>query len=185
MARPANAATGSRISRRCSPPIRRWRNPTRCSGCIRPRRAARAIGSSPGVSPADVRFDNLLYADTAIRSYARFRQAQAPGRRFRRMCRFQVDLVPAHSVIWLFLQDDLHAPVDPIFNAGTGARDRPARRRHPARRARDPVRRGVCGVRAAAAQRAVTPMAATAARCSRPSARSWPSSRTMCPTTSS
>jgi methionine synthase II (cobalamin-independent) len=31
-------------------------------------------------------------------------------------CRFQVDLVPAHSVIWLFLQDDLHAPVDPIYN---------------------------------------------------------------------
>ena len=32
-------------------------------------------------------------------------------------CRFQVDLVPAHSVIWLFLQDDLHRRVDPIFNA--------------------------------------------------------------------
>ena len=31
-------------------------------------------------------------------------------------CRFQVDLVPAHSVLWLFLQDDLHAPVDPIYN---------------------------------------------------------------------
>ena len=31
-------------------------------------------------------------------------------------CRFQIDLVPAHSVIWLFLQDDLHAPVDPIYN---------------------------------------------------------------------
>ena len=31
-------------------------------------------------------------------------------------CRFQVDVVPAHSVIWLFLQDDLHAPIDPIYN---------------------------------------------------------------------
>ena len=31
-------------------------------------------------------------------------------------CRFQVDLVPAHSVIWLFLQDDLHAPLDPLYN---------------------------------------------------------------------
>src|SRR6185369_2934491 len=30
--------------------------------------------------------------------------------------RFQIDLVPAHSVIWLFLQDDLHQPLDPIFN---------------------------------------------------------------------
>ena len=31
-------------------------------------------------------------------------------------CRFQVDLVPAHSVIWLFLQDDLHRAADPIYN---------------------------------------------------------------------
>ena len=31
-------------------------------------------------------------------------------------CRFQVDLVPAHSVIWLFLQDNLHRPFDPIYN---------------------------------------------------------------------
>ncbi len=31
-------------------------------------------------------------------------------------CRFQIDLVPAHSVIWLFLQDDLHQPLDPIYN---------------------------------------------------------------------
>ena len=31
-------------------------------------------------------------------------------------CRFQVDLVPAHLVIWLFLQDDLHRAIDPIYN---------------------------------------------------------------------
>jgi hypothetical protein len=31
-------------------------------------------------------------------------------------CRFQIDLVPAHSVIWLFLQDDLHQPLDPVYN---------------------------------------------------------------------
>ena len=30
--------------------------------------------------------------------------------------RFQVDLVPAHSVLWLFLVDSLHAAVDPIYN---------------------------------------------------------------------
>jgi hypothetical protein len=69
----------------------------------------------PGKTAADVRFDNLLYADTAIRSYAEFarlkRQGVIPAQ-----CRFQVDLVPAHSVLWLFLQDDLHAPVDPIYN---------------------------------------------------------------------
>jgi hypothetical protein len=69
----------------------------------------------PGKTPADVRFDNLLYADTAIRSYGEFarlkRQGVIPAQ-----CRFQVDLVPAHSVLWLFLQDDLHAPLDPIYN---------------------------------------------------------------------
>jgi len=69
----------------------------------------------PGMTIADVRFDNLLYADTAIGSYAEFarlkRQGVIPAQ-----CRFQVDLVPAHSVLWLFLQDDLHAPVDPIYN---------------------------------------------------------------------
>jgi hypothetical protein len=32
-------------------------------------------------------------------------------------CRFQVDLVPAHSVLWLFLQENLHAALDPIYNA--------------------------------------------------------------------
>jgi hypothetical protein len=32
-------------------------------------------------------------------------------------CRFQIDLVPAHSVIWLYLQDELHAPLDPVYNA--------------------------------------------------------------------
>ena len=30
--------------------------------------------------------------------------------------KFQVDLVPAHSVIWLYVQEDLHAAVDPKFN---------------------------------------------------------------------
>ena len=30
--------------------------------------------------------------------------------------KFQVDLVPAHSVIWLFLVDALHAPIDPLYN---------------------------------------------------------------------
>ena len=31
--------------------------------------------------------------------------------------KFQVDLVPAHSVIWLFLVEPLHAAIDPIYNA--------------------------------------------------------------------
>ena len=69
----------------------------------------------PGLSPRDVRFDNLYYADIAKESYAAFRRLKntgkvAPG------TKFQVDLVPAHSVIWLFLVDALHAPIDPLYN---------------------------------------------------------------------
>ena len=30
--------------------------------------------------------------------------------------KFQIDLVPAHSVFWLYLVDALHAPIDPIYN---------------------------------------------------------------------
>jgi hypothetical protein len=70
----------------------------------------------PNKTVQDVQFGNMLYADTAIRSYQEFaklkRQGVIPPK-----CRFQVDLVPAHSVIWLFLQDDLHMPLDPVYNA--------------------------------------------------------------------
>jgi hypothetical protein len=69
----------------------------------------------PGASVKDVAFENLFYADTAIRSYQDFaalkREGTIPAR-----CRFQVDLAPAHSVLWLFLQEDLHRPLDPIYN---------------------------------------------------------------------
>jgi len=69
----------------------------------------------PGKSIADIRFDNLFYADKAKESYATFKRLRdagkiAPG------TRFQVDLVPAHSVLWLFLTEELQAPVDPIYN---------------------------------------------------------------------
>ena len=62
-----------------------------------------------------MRFDNLFYADIAKTSYADFKRLKdagkiAPG------TKFQVDLVPAHSVIWLFLVDALHAPLDPLYN---------------------------------------------------------------------
>src|ERR1041385_8224166 len=69
----------------------------------------------PGRSVADVRFDNLFYADIAERSYQDFARLKREGK-IPAHCRFQIDLVPAHSVIWLFLQDDLHAPLDPVYN---------------------------------------------------------------------
>jgi hypothetical protein len=68
-----------------------------------------------GKSITDIHFDNLFYADKAKESYAVFKRLRdagkiAPG------TRFQVDLVPAHSVLWLFLAEELQAPVDPIYN---------------------------------------------------------------------
>ncbi len=72
-----------------------------------------------GVSARDVTFDNLFYADIAIESYQVFARLKRDGK-IPQACRFQVDLVPAHSVLWLFLEDDLHAPLDPIYNAAVG-----------------------------------------------------------------
>src|SRR5271154_5548652 len=69
----------------------------------------------PGIKPQDVRFDNLFYADIAKASFAEFTQLKAAGP-IPAGTKFQVDLVPAHSVIWLFLVDALHAPIDPIYN---------------------------------------------------------------------
>ena len=69
----------------------------------------------PGASEAGVTFGNLFYADVAIRSYQDFAQLKQKGK-IPAHCRFQVDLVPAHSVIWLFLQDNLHRVFDPIYN---------------------------------------------------------------------
>jgi hypothetical protein len=70
----------------------------------------------PGKSVKDLGFDNLFYADIARQSFAVFdelkRQGKVPA-----AAKFQIDLVPAHSVIWLFLDDSLHAAVDPIYNA--------------------------------------------------------------------
>jgi hypothetical protein len=69
----------------------------------------------PGKSVHDVHFDNLFYADIAKVSYTEFAALKTQGVIPKHM-RFQIDLVPAHSVIWLFLQDDLHQPLDPIYN---------------------------------------------------------------------
>jgi hypothetical protein len=69
----------------------------------------------PGFRAEDVRFDNLFYADIAKNSYADFKRLKDAGK-IAAGTKFQVDLVPAHSVIWLFLVDALHAPIDPLYN---------------------------------------------------------------------
>jgi len=69
----------------------------------------------PGKSIDNVHFNNLFYADIAKASYEEFAALKREGI-VPKGARFQIDLVPAHSVIWLFLQDDLHAPLDPVYN---------------------------------------------------------------------
>ncbi len=69
-----------------------------------------------GAGAESVRFDDLFYADIARQSYAVFRRLKDAGK-IPAGTKFQVDLVPAHSVLWLFLVDELHAPIDAIYNA--------------------------------------------------------------------
>jgi hypothetical protein len=69
----------------------------------------------PGIALRDVHFANLFYADIAKQSYAEFKRLKDAGK-VPSSTKFQVDLVPAHSVIWLFVVDALHAPIDPIYN---------------------------------------------------------------------
>lgn len=69
----------------------------------------------PGVSPDSIRFGNILYGDIAIRSYAVFAELKRHGV-VPRHCKFQVDLVPAHSAIWLYVQEDLQRAIDKPFN---------------------------------------------------------------------
>jgi hypothetical protein len=70
----------------------------------------------PGKAPQDVRFGNLGYADHARASYAEFRRLREAGI-IPAGTRFQVDLVPAHSVLWLFVVEDQQAALDPVYNA--------------------------------------------------------------------
>ena len=70
----------------------------------------------PGKRVEDVAFDNLFYADNAIASYATFSRLKREGV-IPAHVKLQVDLVPAHSVLWLYVEDDLQAALDPIYNA--------------------------------------------------------------------
>lgn len=69
-----------------------------------------------GKSASDVTFDNLFYADIAEKSYATFARLKSQGK-VARGTKFQIDLVPAHSVLWLYTVDRLHEPLDPVYNA--------------------------------------------------------------------
>jgi hypothetical protein len=73
----------------------------------------------PGKSIADIRIDNLFYADNAKESYAVFKRLRDAGK-IAAGTRFQVDLVPAHSVLWLFVVEELQAVLDPIYNQAVG-----------------------------------------------------------------
>lgn len=69
----------------------------------------------PGYKSSDVRFEDLRYADIALDSYATFKRLKDAGK-IHADAKFQVCFAPAHSVIWLFLVDELHAKIDPIYN---------------------------------------------------------------------
>ena len=74
----------------------------------------------PGKTVADLAFGDLGYLRHARESWAAFRALKAEGR-IPAHVKLQVDLVPAHSVLWLFLEDDLHAAADPLYNAAVMA----------------------------------------------------------------
>ena len=64
----------------------------------------------------EVAFGNLGYADNASASYAEFARLREAGK-IAPGTRFQVDLVPAHSVLWLFVVEDQQSALDPVYNA--------------------------------------------------------------------
>lgn len=69
----------------------------------------------PGKTVADVKFDNLFYADNAKESFAVFKRLRDADK-IAAGTKFQIDLVPAHSVLWLFLVEELQAALDPVYN---------------------------------------------------------------------
>jgi hypothetical protein len=68
-----------------------------------------------GKTAQDVDFGNLGYADHALKSYAEFKRLRDAGR-IVTGTRFQVDLVPAHSVLWLFIVENEQVLLDGVYN---------------------------------------------------------------------
>ncbi len=69
----------------------------------------------PGKRAEDVTFENLFYADNAIASFRTFSNLKRAGV-IPSQVKFQCDLVPAHSVLWLYIEDELQQALDPIYN---------------------------------------------------------------------
>jgi hypothetical protein len=69
-----------------------------------------------GRTPRDVTFGNLGYADNARAAYREFVRLREIGK-IVAGTRLQVDLVPAHSVLWLFVVEEQQLALDPVYNA--------------------------------------------------------------------
>jgi hypothetical protein len=69
-----------------------------------------------GRAPEDVTFGSLGYAGNAKVAYADFARLRAAGK-VAPGTRLQVDLVPAHSVLWLFVVENQQPALDPVYNA--------------------------------------------------------------------
>jgi hypothetical protein len=81
--------------------------------------ARRRYRLKPGRTAADLRFDDLFYAGFARESYAVFKRLRDDGT-VPAGARFQIDLVPAHSVLWLFMAEALQDAADPLYNEALG-----------------------------------------------------------------
>jgi hypothetical protein len=70
----------------------------------------------PGVTASALHFGDLGYAEIAARSYRDFAAAKKAGK-IPTLCRFQVDIAPAHTVVRSFIHEDGQAAVEPIYDA--------------------------------------------------------------------
>ncbi len=78
-------------------------------------KARRRYQLRSGVDADAVDFGDLGYARAAIASYKDFLRARSAGH-IAKGARFQIDLVPAHSVLWLFVREDQQVLLDEAYN---------------------------------------------------------------------
>ncbi len=70
----------------------------------------------PGADPGEVGFRPLGYAANAAASYETFARLKAAGT-IPPHCRFQIDLVPAHTIIRTFVHEDDQEAIEPHYDA--------------------------------------------------------------------